>query len=528
MKRMKKIFALLIAVAMVMSMSISAFAADEAPKGSIKVTGAKTDPQADTTTYEAYRIFDMTTDGNKDDDGKYTAVAYTINADWTGFFAAGGPGAEYIVDENPGDLNQIAVDGTTKYINITETNVAAFAKAAYEYAMTTPVDATASQEVAKGTEEVTFSDLDLGYYMVYPVGASINIDDYTSIVSITSTNPDAEIAQKAKYPTLDKEADDISVEVGQTVTYTLTSSVPDTTGYTKYEMMFADTTSTGLTFDGTNSITVKIGETTLGAADYTVSTTNPDFELTIDMLKTEGEKKVAKYTYGDAITITYTATVNSDAVTKIDNNTATLTYNNNPKDEESTGTTPPVEVETYSAKIQILKVDNKNKDTKLAGAQFVLRCKTPNTTDNATAVAGNYYKFTAAEGETKAKTEWIEVDPDEVTDLIAAGEADKITVVTTNDNGEASFDGLEDGTYELIEIVAPDGYNLLTDPVEVVIAGDPEDVSTLTVTSEIGNNSGTELPSTGGIGTTIFYVVGAILVIGAGVVLVTRRRMDVQ
>ena len=71
MKRMKKIFALLIAVAMVMSMSISAFAADEAPKGSIKVTDAKTDPQADTTTYEAYRIFDMTTDGNKGDDGKY-------------------------------------------------------------------------------------------------------------------------------------------------------------------------------------------------------------------------------------------------------------------------------------------------------------------------------------------------------------------------------------------------------------------------------------------------------------------------
>lgn len=288
------------------------------------------------------------------------------------------------------------------------------------------------------------------------------------------------------------------------------------------------TTSTGLTFDGTSSITVKIGETELAATDYTVSTEKPDFELTIDMLKTEGEKKVAKYTYGAAITITYTATVNSNAVTQVDNNTATLTYNNNPKDDKSTGTTPPVEVKTYSAKVKILKVDKNNTSTKLEGAQFVLRCKTPGTTGTVTAQAGNYYKFTPAEGETKAKTEWIAVDPDTVTDLIAAGEAKNITVVTTDANGEASFDGLEDGTYELIEIVAPDGYNLLTSPTEVTIAGNSEDAGTLTVSSEIGNSSGTVLPSTGGIGTTIFYVVGAILVIGAGVVIVTRRRMNVQ
>ena len=104
-----------------------------------------------------------------------------------------------------------------------------------------------------------------------------------------------------------------------------------------------------------------------------------------------------------------------------------------------------------------------------------------------------------------------------------------ITVVTTDAQGKANFDGLEDGTYELVEVEAPKGYNLLTSPVEVVIDGadaTETDLSPLTVTTPVENNSGTQLPSTGGIGTTIFYVVGTILVIGAGVVLITRRRMN--
>ena len=477
MKKIKKIFALLIAMVMVLgTMSMSAFAADTNPKGSITINPAVTDPQADTTTYEAYKIFDMTTNGATDDDGNYTAVAYTINSNWANFFAAGGPGASYIVATNPGSLNPIAVDGTTKYINITDSNVAAFAKAAY-----------------------------------------------TSIVSLTSTSPDAEIAQKAKYPTLTKEADDISVEVGQKVTYTLKSTVPDTTGYTKYEMVFADTTTAGLTFDGVSSIKVTIGGTELAAADYSVSTANPDFELTIDMLKDQDGKKVAKYTYDDEIVVTYTATVNEAAVVKIDENNATLKYNNNPKDDTSTGTTPPVVVKTYSSKVVIEKVDGADSSKMLEGAKFVLRCKTPGTAEGDShetdLAAGKYYFYDA----TAKNVKWVTPASVVAADL---AKDTTITVVTTDANGAANFDGLEDGVYELIEVEAPKGYNLLTTPTEFTIAGSDTDVQALTVTAEVKNNSGTMLPSTGGIGTTIFYIIGAILVIGAGVVLVTRRRMN--
>jgi fimbrial isopeptide formation D2 family protein/LPXTG-motif cell wall-anchored protein len=299
-------------------------------------------------------------------------------------------------------------------------------------------------------------------------------------------------------------------------------------------MVFADKTTDGLTFDGASSITVKIGNNTLAEADYTISTDTEDFTVTINMLKNTGTDAApvyeAKYTYNDPITVTYTAKVNKDAVTKIDENHATLTYNHNPKDDTEVGTTPPVVVKTYSSKLQIEKVDGSDTSTKLSGAVFVLRSKTPNTNtgETVTAQAGKYYKFTAASGDTPAKTEWITVNPDAITDLITAANNNTITSVTTDENGAASFDGLEDGTYELIEIISPEGYNLVTTPTEVTIAGSDSDDTKLTVTSQVKNNSGSVLPSTGGIGTTIFYVLGAILVIGAGVVLVSRRRMNIQ
>jgi len=528
MKKMRKIFALLIAMVMVFGMSTTTFAAD--PTGSIEIDSPKTDPNADNTYYDAYRILDMTTNGETDADGKYTVVAYTINADWVNFFKTGGPGAAYIVDSDtdPASLNQITVDGETKYINITDSNVAAFAKAAFAYAQANNVAATTTVTAAKGATSVKFEGLALGYYMIYPRGASVQSGDYTSIVSISNTEPNGKVAQKAEWPELKKEADDISVEVGQKVTYTLSSKVPDTTGYNKkYEMTFADTTTAGLTFDGVDSIVVKIGSATLTKdTDYTVSTDTADFSLTIDMLTGEEGSKTAKYTYDDPITITYTATVNDQAVTKIDENHATLTYNNNPKDDTSKETTPPVEVPTYSSKLIINKVDGADEETPLEGAKFVLRVKTVGTatgdsheTDMA---AGKYYFYDATAKDVK----WVTPASTKAEDL---AKDTTITVVTTDAQGKANFDGLEDGVYELIEVEAPKGYNLLTEPVEVTINGADAtevDLSPLTVTADVTNNSGSQLPSTGGIGTTMFYVIGAALVLGAGIVMVCKRRVN--
>ena len=537
MKSLKKMMALALAMVMVLAMSATVFAAPAAtaPKGTIEITSPKTDPNADNTYYDAYRIFDMTTNGTKGADGNYTAVAYTINSAWADFFKAGAPGAAYLVDTNSGDLNSITVNDATKYINITDSNVATFAKEAFDYAQKNSIAATKTETVAKDATTVKFTDLDLGYYMVYPRGASVQSGDYTSIVSITNTAPDGKVAQKAEWPGLTKVADDISTEVGQKVTYTLGSKVPDTTGYTKYEFTFKDKTTAGLTYDGNDSVTVKIGGTELTAeTDYTFAASpsdGNDFELTINLLKNNGTTAapewVAKYTYDAAIEITYTATVNEAAVTKIDENHATLTYHNNPKDEDSKDTTPPVEVPTYSSKLIINKVDGASTTTPLEGAKFVLKAKTIGTvtgdSHETDLAVGKYYFYDSTAKDVK----WVEITGTPTLAELAA--RTDITVVTTDAQGKANFDGLEDGTYELVEVEAPKGYNLLTSPVEVVIDGadaTEADLSPLTVTTPVENNSGTQLPSTGGIGTTIFYIIGAILVLGAGILLVTRRRMN--
>jgi len=523
---MKKILTLVLVAVMMAAISVTAFATGTTPTtptGSIQITSPKTDPNAAKTTYEAYKIFDMTTDGSAPS-GVYTAVAYTINAAWADFFSTGKPGAAYIVDTDTGSLNAITVGGEKKYINITDSNVADFAKAAFAYAQTKPVAAATSIEVDQGAAEVKFTNLPLGYYMIYPKGASVRIEP--SLVSLTNTSPNGTVKQKAEYPKLTKVADDISTEIGQKVTYTLSSNVPDTTGFKAYEFTFKDKTSDGLTYDGNGSVTVKIGGTTLTAnTDYTFAASpagGNDFELTINLLKakagTDPVEYEAKYAYNDLIEVTYTATVNATAVSKIDNNHATLTYHNDPKDDTKKETTPPVEVKTYSSKVVIDKVDGNSTTTKLPDAKFVLRAKTLGADKHESDLAaGKYYNYTSG------SVSWVAVTNEDA-DALAANT--DITIVTTNASGEAEFVGLEDGVYELIEVVAPNGYNRLTTPVEFTIAGSDSDVSKLTVTATVENKSGAQLPSTGGIGTTIFYVVGGILVLGAAVTLVSKKRME--
>ena len=264
---------------------------------------------------------------------------------------------------------------------------------------------------------------------------------------------------------------------------------------------------------------MKIGSQTLTkGTDYTVDTSEADFALTIDLLKEENQKKTAKYTYGDEIVITYTATVNELAAGNVENNHATLTYNNDPKDSSKKTTTPPVEKEVYSAKIVINKVDGDDKKTKLAGAKFVLRCKKPaqaaDEDEIITAEAGKYYA-TVSDAD---KVSWVDSQDD-------------AAVVTTDDKGEASFLGLENGTYELIEIEAPKGYNMKTEPTAVVVNGTDatvEDESSLTVTMDVENLTGALLPATGGTGTALFHIIGAILVFGAGIILVAKKRMSAR
>lgn len=293
-------------------------------------------------------------------------------------------------------------------------------------------------------------------------------------------------------------------------------------GYTSYTYVVHDTLSDGLTFN--NDVAVTIGGTTY--TNFTVAQDGQSFTITFNDFINQ------KANAGKDIVITYSAKINEKALNRDDEtNTVHLEYSNNPYDGSSTGTTPDEVVYVYDFDIVIDKYTGDEADgTRLAGAMFVLK--------NA---EGKYYHWNAV---TKA-VEWVSVDaePDTLNksaeEIKAAWEQLGVTVATTDASGAARFSGLDVGSYSLKEIAAPAGYNLLKEEVTVTITASYNEDGTLKESSaastdngqyfqteKIQNNAGTELPSTGGTGTTIFYILGSLLVVVAGVLLVTRKRMN--
>lgn len=498
MKHLRKIVFVMVAIAMVLAIGTTAFAAGQ---GSITVNNATVGKD-----YELYKIFDLTK-------GR-SAVAYTVDSDWENFFFNGGAGSAYLPTAQPegGSLSQMVYNGTVYYMNITDTNVSDFANAAQAYAESLSPDAS---KTATGTS-VSFTGLDLGYYLVLPVDATEIASGNGSICSLTNADPDGTINAKGQYPTVDKVVDDQDVEVGQQVTWTVTSKVPDTTGYSTFIYKLTDTMSAGLTFGNsiaTTNFVVKFGNAVIIDDTHAVSASddldfsNNGFVLTMDMAKYQTYK-------GQTITVTYTAVVNENAVCEYTHNRVKLDYGHNPNDLEQ-GT--PVEVPVWSSKIIIDKFDANDQNTKLADAKFVMY-KLVNGVKY-------YYKYTAAAGTTPAKVEWL-----------AEGENGAIpagaTEVVTSESGEAVFSGLESGEYYLHETESPAGYNLLTTDATVTVTAPTQNGTGnsvgVSVTKEVANSSGNTLPETGGIGTTIFYVLGAILLIGAGVILFVRKRVGTE
>jgi len=476
---MKKLFAMALAMIMAIGMIAPASAAND---GSITVNGV-----TDGKTYDIYKIFDLT----KNSDA--SAVAYTIDSDWEAFFS--GDGAGYIVATNSGNLSKITVGGADMFINITDANVAEFAQDALDYATAKAADATKEAE-ADGS--LTFSNLALGYYLVYPQGAADIADGYGSLCSLTSTTPDGTVNVKATYPTIEKVADDDSVEVGQVVNFDISGKVPDTTGYNTYTYEITDTMTDGLTFN--NDVKVSVDGTEL-TSNFTVKydddPSDPapanSFVLTIDVMNLQDDA-------GKSILVEYSATVNENAIASVEENKAALEYSNDPAG--GTDKTPDEVVKVFSAKIDIDKYAGVENDTdvsdntRLQGAEFVLK----NAQDK-------FYKY----DDSTDVVSWVDAQAD-------------ATVATTDADGAASFVGLENGTYNLVEIKAPEGYNLLTSAVPVEING-TDSSADLTFESQIANFAGALLPSTGGMGTTIFTVVGSVLMLGAAVLLVTKKKM---
>ena len=457
--------------------------------GSIEVNGT-----TEGKIYEIYKIFDLTYSGNN--------VSYTIDSDWEVFFANNT--SNYIVDTNSGTLNPITIGNETKYINITSDNIETFTKEALVYASDLEGnDGSATAE----SETLTFTGLELGYYLVYPQGATDIKDGNGSICSITSTLPNAIVNIKATYPTITKTVDDQNAEVGQLVTFKITGVVPDTTGFETYTYQINDTMSNGLELDSTVAeFTTKFGDTKI---EVEPTYTDNGFVLTFDMVNYQDY-------VGKTITITYKVRVTEGSVNSdTTKNSATLTYSNNPKTNTTT-TTPEIEVFVYSSEINVIKVDANDEAIKLVGASFVIQ----NT-------EGLYYQAIDATGSVITNT----TSTATVVDVNWVEDQSKATLLVTDETGIITFEGVENGTYYLIEVDAPEGYNKLTGPVTIKVGYTDEEGTNLgevAVSHEeiVENNSGKALPSTGGIGTTIFIILGSILMLVSIVVLVANKKLD--
>ena len=331
-------------------------------------------------------------------------------------------------------------------------------------------------------------------------------------------------------------------------------------GYTKYFFVLKDSMTAGLTYN--KDVAIKIGATTLAADAYDVT-----YDDTANTMKIVIKNFIQyKSEAGKDIVVTYSATLNEKAdLTQAGNkNTVKLTYSNNPnvdyKGDNEPDTTDPVGetpehvTVTYSTQLQLTKVDGKDK-SKLEGVEFQIT-----GTSIKTAVskghyfkqdaAGTYYQLkdgtftdTAPAPETESKYVSTSVKYAEVTDATEQTKMQKVTASGTTDaNGLITFKGLGAGTYYITELKTLGGYNLLTAPITVTITGTPsatgsgyswsvssnatfeDDMVKLTVE----NNKGSVLPITGGIGTTIFYVIGGLLVCGAVVMAITKKKLSVE
>ncbi|MDO5301996.1 MAG: SpaH/EbpB family LPXTG-anchored major pilin [Tissierellia bacterium] len=479
--KMKPLVAFLLALVILMTPVLGLEEATAAGTGKITVTNAKEGKN-----YSIYKVFDLTQSG--------TNVSYTIAAEWEGFFTTGA-GKDYIVAENnaEGSLNAIVVDGEVKYINITEGNIVEFAKAAQGQIGT--IAKTDTQSEANGS--VVFEGLALGYYLVSPEGATEPTEVNGSIVSLTSTVPTAEIASKGEYPTVEKEATKVTADIGGTVSYKVTTKVPDTTGYSTYKFDVVDTMSKGLTFvDG--SVVVKVNGTQITENFTVTSAVQADnttlLTIAFDMLKFQDK-------VGKAVVITYDATINKDAVVGNGGNpnSVLIEYSNDPKDTTTTDKTPPDEEKVYTGKVTINKHEKGDDTKKLEGAKFVVK--------NA---EGKFYKYVKR---TDTAVSWVDTEAE-------------ATVLTTDGSGAATFEGLAAGTYYLKEIEAPAGYNLLTEEIAFTLSADKDDqgvVVGMEATSNVENSSGVELPSTGGAGTIAFGLLGGAIMAFAVISLIRGK-----
>lgn len=476
MKNIRKVSCLVLAIAIIFAMSISAFATEE--KGSITIENP-----VENQTYDVYLMFEL-----ESYDATSGAYSYKITDAWADFVNSDAIGSQYFTVSTAGYVTKI-VD--------TAVDTADLAKAALAYVASKGISATATITPVKSGDVVTAKaeELSLGYYLV---DSSLG-----ALCGLTTTKPDATITEKNEAPAIDKLVQENSTSdwgktnnasIGDTVNFKTTISAKHgAIGYVVHDVM-----SEGLTLlPDTIAVAGAVKDT-----DYTVATAlsggdGCTFEITFS------QAYLDKITADTDIVITYSAILNENALisTSANPNKTKLSYG-----DESNSETEWSETNTYTYKFDLVKTKNDNKI--LEGAEFKLY--DAQTGGNEIALVkeadGTYRVATAAEKVEGFNAAIIEV-------------------------GHTTIKGLDSGVYYLEEITAPTGYNLMKERVEVKIEDANLDAELEgDVWTEGGvqviNQTGAELPSTGGIGTRIFYVVGSIMVIAAAVLLVTKKRMS--
>lgn len=486
MKKFRKLFAVLTASALVGAMSFTTMAATIDPNdtfigsgsASIKVN-LPTLPEGSTATntYKVYRVFDATSDGEN------TNISYKLNANHTtapaGFSVDEGGNVKYH-DSEATTLSQDDINAIKAYV--------------------TDKDIVATVTTTATDKEFTLSNLPYGYYYISTTTGTL--------VTVDSTNPNVTVQDKNEVPTLDKKITGVTdgsldddgkkalAQVGTTVHYASTIIVgKGAEGY-----VFHDDMGSGLKLK-TDTITVDDNDPSFdinSLTDYTLDTNTDDDTIYIAF----DNDYIGKLAEKTVITISYDAIVTSGALTYNSvngKNTASLDYGH------STGTnsTPTKETEIHNAQLTVKKIqpgDGPAEQKPLAGAGFVIKNE-----------AGKYYKYTKDATTNETSVTWVD-------DIGGATEQ------VSDEHGDVpAFTGLSDGKYTLVEKTTPAGYNTAEDFNFEIVKGDYS-VKNLVWNVPVLNEKGIELPSTGGMGTVAFAVVGLIVMAGAAVTLIIKKR----
>ena len=526
-KAMKKLMAALLAVAMVCAMAIPAFADGSSSTSTAAVTLYTITAPKNGHTYEIYQIFTGTP--FTDTTGKTTLS----DIKWGKNAASGNAEGAAVSDTVLKALAAVSGTNETAILTEVEKHVDLTGTPAFKATYGSPASVPAGYYLIKDDDNATVDSHTL--YLVEVINQNIDIQPKTDVPSV-----EKKVLENTKHQQDDGYGtgynDTADYHIGDMVPFKLIGRIPDMSRYQTYKYVFHDTLCKAFDAPAESNIKVSLSDSkatlgtdidnTLYTVDVTTSTAG-ETTITVTFNDLKSVIGVAKDKY---IVVSYSARLNEKAAigqgTPGNTNEVYLEYSNNPKGA-GTGKTLDDKVIVFTYKLDVTKIDGQDASTRLEGAKFKLLDSTKT----------NYAKVDIT------TNKFIGWTPNE-----AEG-----TELVSDATGLFKVIGLDDGTYFLKETLAPSGYNTLSEPIKLVISADTTNgqngfgnttelttidvtvdngtrtsgnVANGTVSIDVKNNRGTTLPGTGGIGTTIFYVIGGGLMVAAAILLITKKRME--